>query len=252
MILPSLERWGWAVALGGVLGLWTLVVQVVQPSYLPAIPAVVVELGRGLAGDGLAGAIAATAVNWLRGFAIAAGAGIAVGVALGLIPLLAEAVAPVVNFLRTLPGIAVLPLTVLVVGLNATAISAVVAFSAVWFVLLNTIDGVRRIDAVTVETAAVYHVTGWRRVRSVIVPAALPQIVTGCKIALGLALVVCVSAELVTGIDGIGAFVARSQGALQTARAFAGILLASVAGFAAMRLATLLESRLIHWAEDGA
>ena len=250
MMTDAIERHGWILALAGSLGVWWVIGAVLQPSYLPTPGAVAQELVAGMADGGLRTAWLATLLHWLRGFAVAAGLGVFLGLLLGLLPVVGEAASPLVSFLRTLPGIAVLPLIVLLVGLNPMAISTVVVFSAVWFVLLNALEGVRTVPETLAETAAVYHVTGWRRVLRVIIPAAVPQIATGCKIALGLGLVVCVSAELVIGMHGLGAYVARSQASLQVPRAYAGVIAAAVTGLLALQAGTALERRFVHWGSD--
>lgn len=219
-------------------------------TYLPAPLDVLSALSESTANGILPQALAETLVHFAIGYSLAAAGGIVTGIVLGRFSLLADATYPLLYFLRTLPGVAILPIAIFMVGLNATAVSLVTAFAAYWFVLLNTVAGVGQTHPVLVDTARTFNVHGPRFVSSVVLPSALPQIITGLRTALGIAVVVAVSVETIIGRDGIGGFVRRSQGSLQPARAYAGIVVIGLTAMALYRLASFLHKRLVPWARS--
>lgn len=239
-----------AAGVVGALVVWGVLAGVVEPrtSYVPSLGQLGSALAAGVADGSLLGALGASLRSVALGFALAAGAGLVVGVPLGLLGALYRSVVPVLSFLRSVPGIALLPLAILLVGLNPTTVSVVSAYSAFWFVLLNVAQGVASTHVVTLETAAVFEIRGLRRVFRVVLPSALPQVFTGLRLALGISLVTAISAELAVGGDGIGAFVARAQNGLRPDVAFAAIVTVAVVGWALLAAVSLVERRAVPWA----
>ena len=121
--------------------------------------------------------------------------GISAGTALGLLPSFEEVVRPIVEFLRSVPGITLLPLMVVALGLGDSMRVGTIVIAAVWPTLLNTINGVRSVDLVVQDVARSLRLSRGKRLRRVVLPAAAPQIFAGARTSLSIAVVVMVVTE---------------------------------------------------------
>jgi len=224
----------------------------VRSRYLPSPAKVAAVFGEATSRGLLILEAWSTLVHFALGFLIAAGVGIVTGITLARFQALSTALHPVLNFLRNLPGIAVLPVFALILGLSGATISGVAAFASVWFILLNTAAGVETMDPVTLDTTRVFGVTGWRRLIHVILPSAAPRIATGLRLGLGIALVVSVSSEIIIGRSGLGFVIAQSMATLRPARAYAAIIAVGLVAWAVFYAGEKLEARVVPWAKQEA
>lgn len=182
------------------------------------------------------------------GFAIAAIVAIPLGFALGRFRLLYAALEPVVEFLRPMPVIAILPIAVLFLGLGNPMIYAVIAFGSGWIILLHAMDGARGVDPILLDTGRTFQVSRLRRFFTILLPAAAPQIFTGLRIGLGIAVIVTVVVELMSGFaGGLGNYIGELQGALRTPEAYAAIVVIAAMGFFLGQIFSLLEYYLMAW-----
>jgi ABC-type nitrate/sulfonate/bicarbonate transport system permease component len=181
------------------------------------------------------------------GYVIACVVAVAVGIPLGLSPLLRRATSPIVEFLRAIPPPALLPFAIVVLGVGNTGKVFLIAFVCLWPVLLNTIDGVTGIDPTLRETARSYGVSGRDRLLRIVLPAASPQIFAGMRTSLSLALILMVISEMVASTNGIGFFVLQSQRSFAIPEMWAGILLLGLLGYALNLIFMLVERRVLAW-----
>lgn len=181
------------------------------------------------------------------GYAIAVVLGVAVGVPLGLWSSARRATAPVVEFLRSIPPPALIPFGIVVIGVGAGMKIFIIAFVCVWFILLNTIDGVAGIEPTMKETARVYGVRGRDRLRRLVIPAASPQIFAGMRTALSVALILMVISEMVASTNGIGFFVLQSQRSFAIPEMWSGIILLGLLGYILNLGFVLVERRVLAW-----
>ena len=181
------------------------------------------------------------------GFAIAVIVGVALGALLGRVRVLYRALNPVLQFLRALPTTALVPISIVLLGIGDTPKIALIAFGSLFPVLLNTIDGVRNIDAVLVDVAGSYRLTRVQRLRHVQLPAAAPQVVAGIRTALTLAFVMMVVTELFGATNGIGYVTQLAQQGLRIPLMWSGMLLLGALGVAVNGLFVLMERRLLRW-----
>jgi ABC-type nitrate/sulfonate/bicarbonate transport system permease component len=140
----------------------------------------------------------------LGGWAAASVAGIAIGVAIGRLRLLADLVEPLVHFGRAVPAPTLVPVFLLVFKIGTPMELAAIIFGVIWPVLLNTIDGARSVHPLHVETARAFQLPAWQRLTRIILPSAAPKIFAGLRLALSLALVMMIISEFVGSTDGIG------------------------------------------------
>jgi ABC-type nitrate/sulfonate/bicarbonate transport system permease component len=182
------------------------------------------------------------------GFAIAVVVGVALGVPLGLSRWAHRLAMPHIEYWRAMPPPALLPISiVLLKDIGNKQKIALIAFFCLFPVLLNTIDGVRGIDPTLVDTARSYGVPRHERIRRLVLPAALPQIVAGMRTSLSLAVIIMVLAEYFSSTSGVGYVLLISKNTLQLAPMWAAILLIGLLGYLLNLAFLLFERRLLAW-----
>ncbi|MFJ4840673.1 ABC transporter permease [Streptomyces sp. NPDC088746] len=197
---------------------------------LPPLSAVLAELGRESADGALWEALGSTVRTWAVGLVAAVAAGVVVGVAIGLVPVLRALTASTVEFLRPIPSVALIPAVILIFGTGYESGVVLIVYAGFWQVLVQVLYGVQDIDPVAYDTARSYRFGLWARVRHVIWPTALPFVFTGIRLAASVALVLAITGELVIGTQGIGQLISVAQSSGATTEMFALVLLTGVLG----------------------
>jgi len=204
-------------------------------------------LVEGLTSGTLSGEIGTTLESYVEGLALAIGAGVVLGVVIGSSRILLSAVSVVIEFLRPIPAVAMIPLAILFLGLGVPMRRFVIAYAALWPILVNTIYGVRGSDRLLHDVARTSGVTRGGRLVRVALPAALPSIATGIRVSASIALLVGVTAEFVTGTGGIGSYMQRQQLAFQLPELYAAVVLVGCLGYAINVGLRLAQRRAIFW-----
>jgi ABC-type nitrate/sulfonate/bicarbonate transport system permease component len=185
--------------------------------------------------------------NLFAGWLIAAVGGIALGLVIGRLRALGDVLEPVLQFGRAIPPPTLIPFLMVILALDGPLQISTIAFGVIWPVLLNTIDGMRTVDRLQLDTARVFGITGTTRLRRVILPAAAPKIFAGLRVSLGFALILMVISELVGQGAGIGAHLVIAQQSYQMADMWAGIVLLGVLGCLFNLVFLLVERRVLGW-----
>ena len=183
----------------------------------------------------------------LGGWAIAAAAGIALGMAIGRLPLLADLTEPLVHFGRAVPPPTLVPVFLFVFKIGTPMEVAAIIFGVIWPVLLNSIDGARHLDAGYAETALAFRLSPAQRLGRVILPGAAPKICAGLRLSLALALVMMIISEFAGSTDGIGNEMLTAQSTFDIPLMWQVILLLGLLGIALNLLFALLERRVLAW-----
>jgi ABC-type nitrate/sulfonate/bicarbonate transport system permease component len=181
------------------------------------------------------------------GYFLAAGVFIPLGILMGLFERIRLGLEVVVEVLRPVPPPVIIPPALLIFGLEDEMKIFVIFFSCAWPILLNTIDGVRNIDWVLVNTAKTFRLTRWQTIRRVVLPAASPQIITGLRVSLPIVLILVVISEMVGSTDGIGYFILDAQRRFRVTQMYAGMLALAILGYVLNQLFNLLHRRLLPW-----
>lgn len=173
------------------------------------------------------------------------------GVSLGLLfaawPLAARLLGPTIELIRPIPIPAIIPPLVLFLGLDNTMKVTVVALTVFFPVLTNTLQGVRAVEADALAMGRTFRVGAWRRTLFILLPGCLPYIMAGLRVALALALVVTVVAEMIAGEQGVGHYLVMMQFAGRAPEMYATVILLAGLGYALNRGFLALERRSIHW-----
>ena len=157
------------------------------------------------------------------------------------------ALEPLVELLRPIPVPAIIPPLILLLGVDDAMKIFIVAFSAFFPVLVNTVSGVRAVDPVAIDVARTLGVGRLRTVLRVVLPASLPYLLAGMRISLALSLIVTVVAETFTGSPGIGYYIVTMQYALRSGDMYAAIFLLAAVGYGLNRGFLAAERRILHW-----
>ena len=173
--------------------------------------------------------------------------GISAGTALGLLASFEEVVRPIVEFLRSVPGITLLPLMVVALGLGDSMRVGTIIIAAVWPTLLNTINGVRSVDLVVQDVARSLRLSRGKRLRRVVLPAAAPQIFAGARTSLSIAVVVMVVTESVGATGGIGYFLLKAEQDFDIASMWGTIILLGLLGYILNSAFRAVEALTIPW-----
>lgn len=183
----------------------------------------------------------------MAGFALAGLAGVVLGVAIGLFPKLDRATDLLVQVLKPVPPIAWIPLTILWFGIGEESKIFIIFLGAFFPVLINTIDGIRQTDVRFVELARILETTRRRFIMRVVLPGALPSIMTGLRVGLMVAWMCVVAAELIAASSGIGFLIMDARQTMQTDQVFVGMMTIGAIGKVLDVALKKAENRLIRW-----
>lgn len=180
-------------------------------------------------------------------YAIGCVLAIALGVLMGRFRPVHGLLEPLVEVLRPLPKPALLPPLMLFLGLGDTMKITAVALGVFFPVLINTIQGVRGVDPVMIDVARTFQHSRAALLWKVVLPSALPLILSGMRIALGIALVLVVIAEMMAGTGGIGYLIIDLQRSFRVVDMYAWVVILAVLGYALNEVFVRIERRAIHW-----
>jgi ABC-type nitrate/sulfonate/bicarbonate transport system permease component len=236
----------WSVLAGLVVGL-----QLFNPIFLPG-PWLVVGSLVELSGKGqLWIHVRATLERVAVGFATGAGLGLALGLAAGHLRVVRDLVEPVVEMLRPIPPLAVLPLFIVWVGIGEPSKVGFITYATFFPVFLTTVTGVRQIDPVLLRAAQSLGARGLRLFVRVILPAALPDVLTGLRLGVALAFFVIVISEFIGAEHGLGYLINDGRNFFLVPQMLGAAVVLGLLGYAGNGLVRLLERRLTRWQHPG-
>jgi ABC-type nitrate/sulfonate/bicarbonate transport system permease component len=192
-------------------------------------------------------AVGNTLQGWAIGLAIAIAIAVPAGILVGSGRLLYRSLRAVIEFLRPIPSVALIPLAVLVWGSGLESKVFLAAFAATWPLLMQTLYGVQDVDPVATDTARSFGFSRGQRLLRVTLPSSIPYVATGVRISAAVALILAVTAELVIGSPGLGKEInlARQGGAVD--EMYALIAVTGLLGWAMNAVFSRGERRVLHW-----
>jgi ABC-type nitrate/sulfonate/bicarbonate transport system permease component len=233
----------------GVLALFELLPRVgVLPSdHFPPISETLSTLLDQLGESRFWEAVGNTLEGWALGLGIAAGLAIPIGIVIGSSRLLYRATRGLIEFLRPIPSVALIPLAILIYGTGLQSKVFLAAFASFWQVLVATLYGVQDVDPVATDTARSFGFSRPQRLLRVTLPSAVPYIATGIRIASAVSLILTVTAELVIGAAGLGRSINLARSGGNEELMYALILATGVLGLLLNTVLQLVERRVLHW-----
>lgn len=181
------------------------------------------------------------------GFALGMAAGILIGVLLGWFQTTREYVAPIVEFLRSIPATAVLPIFILLFGLGPGMQILFIAWGVSWFVLINTTTAVAEIHPTMMDFCRTFRLSTTKILFGVVLPSASPKIFAGMRIGLTAAMILIVTSEFMGATNGIGYQLIQDQRRFQVLDMWSWMLVIAIAGFLANTVLEAIEARVLRW-----
>jgi ABC-type nitrate/sulfonate/bicarbonate transport system permease component len=215
--------------------------------YIPPISQILVALGELIFSGLVTTHFLTTVRRFFEGYLLAAVIAVSAGVALGYFRFAHSFLEMLIEFLRPMPSVAIIPVAILLLGIGDSMIVAVTVYASMWPILVNTIDGVRRIERTLIDTGRTFGLDRRRMLWEIVFPAASPYIVTGLRISLSIALILVTTAEMIAGSKGLGFFILDEERSLHSSNMYAGIILVAVLGYALNRLFVALERQVMRW-----
>ena len=188
-----------------------------------------------------------TFLRIVQGYAIAAVLGIGLGLCLGVVRRARAYVMPVLEVLRPIPGVTLLPLTILWFGMGNRSQIPVIAFAAFFPTFVNTVHGVEEVPPSLVQAARVMELRGAALFRKVMLPCSIPQIFTGLRLSVIYALTSCVGTEIIAGTDGLGFLILDYERTFVTDKMFAVMILIAGLGFCLNAGVMAAQSRILRY-----
>jgi ABC-type nitrate/sulfonate/bicarbonate transport system permease component len=178
---------------------------------------------------------------------IASAVAIPLGIVVGSAPLLYRALRVLIEFLRPIPSVALIPLAILVYGTGMQSKVFLIVFASFWPLLVQTLYGVQDVDPVAQDTARSFGSPRSQRLLRVTLPSSVPYIATGLRLASTTALILAVTAELVIGSPGLGREINLAQSAGAADQMYALIIVTGLLGWGLNALFGRGERRVLHW-----
>ena len=242
------------ITVAAIVGLWSLAsaYALVSPVFLPSPRQVALAaynlVVTGFVDATLAEHVGASLYRIFGALAASVLIGIPAGVAIGTSRIGRGILDPIVEFLRPLPPLAYLPLVIIWAGIGEASKITVIALSMLPSIILSTSAGVRGVSKDHVNAARAFGASGRQVLTEVVLPSAVPSILTGIRIALGAGWTTLVAAELVAATSGIGFMIQSAAQFLVTDIVIAGIIVIALIAILLEYVARLIERRLVPWA----
>ncbi len=239
---------GW-LAFGAMLLFWEITARAAPTLqlYIPPLSQTLRALGQLLLSGAIAKHLGVSLIRFSAGYLLAAAIAVSLGIVLGYFHRLHGWLEMLIEFLRPMPSVAIIPVAVLMLGIGDSMIVAVTVYASMWPILINTIDGVRHIESTLVDTGRSFGLGRGRILWQIILPGASPYIVTGLRIGLSIALILVTTAEMIVGSNGLGFFILDEERSMNSANMYAGIIVVAVLGYALNRGFLTLEAKAMKW-----
>jgi NitT/TauT family transport system permease protein len=181
------------------------------------------------------------------GFIAAVCVSVPLGILMGWFRKLEEYLDPLLQIFRNTSVLALFPVFILVFGLGELSKSAIVFWGCIWPSLLSTISGVKGVDPLLIKSARSMGISVFKLFQKVILPAALPEIMTGIRLSAGVAVIILVAAEMLGATRGLGYFIFYAQQKYAIPDMYAGIVTISILGVLINFLLVKLENHIVAW-----
>jgi NitT/TauT family transport system permease protein len=237
------------------LGLWELSAQVrlIDTRFFPAPSSIFAVLGQMVQPSAQYAAgevethLGISLARIIIGFLIGTVPAIIIGLAMGLFSPVRAMIQPLIDATFPIPKVALLPLFIMIFGIGENSKYAIIATAVFYLVLINTVAGVRNIETIYLDVGKNFHASRLMMFTDIALPGALPMIVTGIKLGMGVALLVIVTAEFVGAKSGIGYLIWTSWQVFQVEKMYGGLIIIAVVGFVMAGLLSWLERVIVPW-----
>jgi NitT/TauT family transport system permease protein len=241
-----LER---SLAILALMAIWELSPRLglVEPAFLPPLSEVLLKMLALIRNGQLFDHTIASLGRSLSGFGISIVLAVPLGLAIGWSPRISNLMSPLLEILRNTAALALLPVFLLLFGIGESSKIAIVIYACFWPILLNTISGVRTVDPLLIKSARTMGLGSVALLRKVVLPASVPTVFAGIRLAGALSLVVLIAAEMVGAKAGLGYLIIYAQYNFQIPDMFVGIFATMIVGLAFNQLLLFVERKFSAW-----
>ncbi|MFC6083974.1 ABC transporter permease [Sphaerisporangium aureirubrum] len=215
--------------------------------YFPSLRTILGAFGEVWTGERLTVDVLPSLLRLICGYLAAVVVAVTAGVVIGSHRRVRAFAEPALEFVRAIPPPVLVPVIMLFAGIGDVMKIVVIVFGCVWPILLNTVEGVRAVDSVLLDTARSYGVRGSARLRHLVLRAASPQIFTGMRQSLSLGIILMVISEMFAAGNGLGFTIVQFQRGFAIPEMWSGILLLGLLGFLLSLVFRVVENRALSW-----
>ncbi len=228
---------------------WQLIptLGILNPQYFPYATDVLTQIATDMRDLEFWRNIGRTMTSWGLGLLIATALAIVLGTIIGLVPVLRRATHTTVEFLRPIPSVALIPLAILMFGIQLPAALVIIVYASFWQVFVQVLYGVADIDAVARDTARSFGLSRGSRFVNLVFPTALPYLMTGIRLAATVALILAITAEMFIGTPGLGRGIVFAQSAGNWVAVYALVVVTGLLGLVVNLVFRLIERRALSW-----
>lgn len=229
--------------------LWKLVTdaKLVSPVFFPGPERTYVALVKGLSGGPLLSQTFETVKRMLLGWLLASFVGILFGALVGVSKRARAFIAPTLELLRPLPASAMIPVAIAFLGFSNNMVLVVIAFGALWPMLLATIHGFAAMEPRLYEVSEVLGLNRAQVIWKLALPSAMPMILASLRLGLTISLILAVVGEMLASREGLGQSILAASRSFRSADLFAGIVILGAIGLFGSRLLSVAERHLLRW-----
>lgn len=248
------ERWLPWVVVFALLGLWEILARtsLISPLFFPAPTSTLRTLFEMILNGKLIPHITATLTRLAVGVVLGCLPGYILGLFMGWLPPLRQAIDPIVAALHPIPKIAIFPLILIIFGLGETSKIVAIAVAAFFPMLINSMAGVRQINPIYFEVTRNLNASVWKTFTSVIVPGSLPVVLSGTRISINVAMVITIAVELVAAQEGLGVLTWFAWQTLRIQVLYATLIVLAALGILINTLLHRVSHTLTPWQSDQA
>lgn len=182
-----------------------------------------------------------------NGYTFATVVGITIGILVGSYRPIYKLLDPVLQFLRATPPTAIIPVGILLIGIGDQMKIVVIAFGAMWPIVLNAADGARMVPFERLDTARIFGLSRFETLTRVILPSAAPMIAAGMRTGLSISLILIVVSEMIGSTDGLGYYILQAQRTFAIPEMYGGIVFLAILGYTLNMAFLQIEQRVLSW-----
>jgi sulfonate transport system permease protein len=221
--------------------------KLVSPVFLPGPNRAWAALVHGLTQGDLLARWVGTIRHMVLGWLLASLAGVLLGAVIGSSARARAYLGPMLELMRPLPASAIMPLAISLLGLSERMVLAVIAFGALWPMLLATVHGFAAVEPRLYEVSRALGLSRLEQIYKISLPSSMPDILSGMRLGLTIALILAVVGEMLASQEGLGNHILLAARSFRAADLYAGVILLGATGYVTAVLLGALESRLLKW-----
>jgi ABC-type nitrate/sulfonate/bicarbonate transport system permease component len=226
---------------------WEVVARIKQTVYVPPVSTIFLTFIKEWFSPTFGQQAVPSLYRMAVGYFFASLIGIGIGVVIGSFKRIYQLLDPALEFWRAIPATAIIPVGILLIGIGDQMKMVVIAFGAMWPILLNSAQGARLVPTERLDTARIFGLTPVETLLRVILPSAAPMIAAGMRTGLSIAFIMIVVSEMIGSTDGLGYYILQAQRTFAIPEMYGGIGLLAILGYLLNVMFVWVEHKVLAW-----